>query len=159
MVYSIFLLIHIISFLAWMAAFIVSIVFYLKVKNAINTQNEKKLILKERKLTMMIGHTAILGILVSGSVMVSISSGPQWGWFPFSQYGWLAAKQIIFIIILILAFGVSTPIDGKLKRMLKKDEQELMNDQQRSQWHKAWNITLIVNLLMIVNAYLGIFKP
>jgi len=142
-----------------LAAFVVSLVFYQKVKNAQGTPDERKLILKERKITMMMAHSAILGILISGGAMVSIPSGPQWGWFPFSQYGWLAAKQVIFVVILILVFAIGTPVDVKLKKMLKNSENDVMNDVQRSQWHKAWNITLLAYLLVVVNTYLGLFRP
>jgi len=159
MAYNIFLYIHIISYILWLAAFVGSLIFYQKVKSNEGTPDEKKFARKERMITMMGGHTAILGILISGGAMVSIPSGPQWGWFPFHEYGWLATKQIIFIIILIIVFGLSTPAGSKLKKMIRKNDQDTFTVEQRKQWHKVWTYSFIAYLLVVVNTYLGLFRP
>ncbi len=159
MTYNIFLWIHIFSYIIWLAAFVASIFYYKAINSASGTSREKSLVRSERKISSMGAHIAVLGILISGGAMVSIPSGPQWGWFPFSTYPWLAIKQVIFFIILVIVFGVSMPAGIKLKKLFRATPDETLTNEQRIQWKKAWNISLIVYLLVIINTLLGWFRP
>ncbi len=159
MSYSLLLDIHIISYTLWLVVFGVSLYMFWAIKKARGTTKEKPLMQRERKLTMMGTHTSILGIILSGGAMVSIPSGPQWGWFNFSQYAWLGTKQVIFIIILIIAFGVAMPVEKKLKKLFKEHSDDSVSDEQRAQYKKAWLFSLAVFLLVLVNTYLGLYRP
>lgn len=156
---SLLLDIHIISFILWLIIIGISLFMYFGIKRAIGTEKEKPLIQRERKITMIGSHTAILGILLSGSAMVSLPSGPNWGWFNFSQYAWLGTKQVIFIIIMIIAFVIATPVEKRLKNLFKEQPNENVTDEQRSQYHKAWMLSLVVFVLVLVNTYLGLYRP
>lgn len=155
MVYNIFLWVHTISYIIWLAAFVASLFYYKAISGANGTAREKSLVQSERKVTNMGAHIGVLGILVSGGALVSMPSGPQWGWFPFSAYPWLAIMQLIFVIILIIVFGISMPAGIKLKKLFRATPEETMTDAQRSQWKKAWNISFIVYLLVVVNTIIG----
>lgn len=159
MSYSLLLDIHIFSFVLWLVIIGLSFFLYFGIKKAKGTLKEKPLMQRERKLTMMGSHTAILGILLSGSAMVSVPSGPQWGWFNFSQYAWLGTKQVIFIIIMIIAFVIATPVEKKLKNLFKDSPEEAVTNEQRAQYNKAWMLSLAVFVLVFVNTYLGLFRP
>lgn len=159
MVYNIFLWIHTISYIIWLAAFVASLFYYRAIDGVKGTPREKTLVLSERKISSMGAHLAVIGILISGGAMVSIPSGNQWGWFPFSNYPWLALMQLIFLVILVIVFGVSMPAGIKLKKLFRATPNENMTDVQRSQWKKAWNISLVVYLLVVVDTLLGWFRP
>ncbi|HKI46811.1 MAG TPA: hypothetical protein VKA08_15890 [Balneolales bacterium] len=155
MAYEIFLWIHTFSYIIWLAAFVASLFYYKAITGANGMPREKSLVQSERKISSMGAHIAVLGILISGGAMVSMPSGPQWGWFPFSHYPWLAIMQVIFVIILIIVFGISMPAGIKLKKLFRAAPEETVTDEQRGQWKKAWNISLIVYLLVVVNTVIG----
>ncbi|MCW9706691.1 hypothetical protein [Fodinibius salsisoli] len=110
----------------------------------------------ERLTTNVGAHLGALGILISGSAMASISSGPQWGWLPFQLYPWLALKQIIFAAILVLVF-FSIRRSRIVKRLLKQEEVE--KESTMNQWSAAYRISLLVYLFVLINTFLGLVKP
>lgn len=156
MSYQVFYWIHITSYISWLLAFAASIALASKVRGAKQFSAKKKYMRLERLATNIGAHLGALGILISGSVMVSIGGGPQWGWFPFQLYPWLALKQIIFGIILILAV-FSIRRSRALKQLLKQDEkkEEAVSDK----WSAAYRMSLLVYLLVLINTFLGLVKP
>lgn len=159
MLYDTFLDIHIFSYLIWLLAFAGSLYYYFRIVKSADAAYQRTLIVRERKLTSMGAHIGVVGILISGGAMVSLPSGPQWGWFPFEAYPWLAIKQVIFCVILVIVFGISIPVGVKLKKLMKSADTDTVNDQERQQWKKAWLISLAVYLLVVVNSFLGWFRP
>ncbi len=159
MIYNIFLWIHIVSYIIWLAVFVASLFFRNAIYQAFGTDREKLLVKKERKISGLGGHIAIAGILISGGVMVSIPSGPQWGWFPFSTFAWLAFMQAIFAVILIVVFSGSIPRGIKLKKLLRAVPEDKLTAAQRTQWRKCWNTSLVVYLLVVAATLLGWFRP
>lgn len=158
MSYNIFYWIHIVSYISWLLALVGSLFFAWKTGKAHQTPLEKKFMKLERKSTSIGAHLGALGILISGGAMASIPSGPQWGWFDFELHNWLAVKQIIFFIILILV-GFSIKRSVTFKKRLKAEENDQIGDETRNRWRKAYELSLVVYLLVVVNTLLGLFKP
>lgn len=158
MSYNIFYWVHIVSYISWLLAFAGSLFFAWKAGKAFQTDSESKFMKLERKSTSIGAHLGALGILISGGAMASIPSGPQWGWFNFELHSWLAIKQAIFFIILILV-GFSIKRSVAFKKELKAEDGERVGDDTRKKWRKAYNMSLIVYTLVVVNTLLGLFKP
>jgi len=158
MVYNIFFWIHTISYIVWLLAFIGSLIYYTKIRNARGQTVERPLIRTERKITSIGAHIGAVGILISGGAMASIPSGPQWGWFNFSAHGWLALKQLIFCVILLLVVA-SAIVSVRFKKADRAHEGELADETLRNKWKKAFNTSLAVYLLVVVNTLLGWFRP
>lgn len=156
MSYQVFYWIHIISYISWLVAFVVSIALASKVRGAKQLPVQKKYIRLERLATNIGAHTGALGILISGSVMASISGGPQWGWLPVQLYPWLALKQIFFVIILVLVV-FSILRSRALKQLLKQDGQK--EETVSEQWSAAYRMSLLVYLFVLINTFLGLVKP
>ncbi|HKK45390.1 MAG TPA: hypothetical protein VJ964_07705, partial [Balneolaceae bacterium] len=121
MLYQIFLWIHTISYISWLIAFVLSVFFATKIRAEQDAVKKRKYMRSERLATSIGAHVGALGILISGPAMVSIPSGPQWGWFNFQMHGWLAVKQVIFIVILIFV-GLSIKRSVVFKKRLKQED-------------------------------------
>lgn len=158
MVYQVFYWIHVVSYIAWLAAFAGSMIFAYKVGKAYKTPDEKRFMKLERRTTSIGAHLGALGILISGGALASVPGGPQWGWFNFMLYPWLALKQLIFILILVLVvFSIKRSIT--FKKMLKNEDSDPLIDATRRAWKRAYNMSLVVYVLVVVNTILGLAKP
>lgn len=155
MLYSLFYWIHIVSYLSWLAAFAGSIFFATKVRSVRQLDRRRTFMRLERLVTDIGAHVGAVGILISGSAMASLSTGPQWGWFPIQLYPWLAIKQVIFGVILILV-ALSIRRSRIFRRAWK---QEASEDALSKRWSSAYRLSLLVSLLVIVNTFLGLVKP
>lgn len=158
MSYQVFYWIHIVSYIAWLAAFVASMFFAWKVGKAFQTPGEKKFMKLERLSTSIGAHLGALGILISGGAMASIPGGPKWGWFNFEQYAWLSVKQLLFFIILVLVF-FSIKRSRAYKKQVKEEASEIISDDARGKWNKAYKLSLVVYLLVLINTLLGLQKP
>ena len=158
MSYTVFYWVHVVSYIIWLLAFVGSLIFAWKAGKAFQTPGESKFMKLERRSTSIGAHLGALGILISGGALASIPAGPQWGWFNFGANTWLAVKQAIFFIILVLVF-FSAKRSIAFKKQLKSEEGEPVGDETRKKWRKAYEVSLIVYLLVLVNTLLGLFKP
>lgn len=158
MSYQVFYWIHIVSYIAWLAAFVASMFFAWKAGKAFQTPGEKKFMKLERLATNIGAHLGALGILISGGAMASIPGGPKWGWFDFELYAWLSVKQLLFFIILILVF-FSIKRSRAYKNKVKEESGELISEDARNKWTKAYKLSLVVYILVLINTLLGLFKP
>ena len=158
MIYNIFYWLHIVSYISWLVAFAASLIFAFKAGRAVKSSRELVFIKWERKASSMGAHFGATGIIISGWVMSVVPGGPQWGWFNIPLYNWLALKQLLFIIILILV-GFSIKKSISLKNKLKESGGELVSDQTRNQWKSAYTISLVIYIFVAINTWLGIAKP
>lgn len=158
MSYQVFYWIHIVSYIAWLAAFVASMFFAWKVGKAYQTPGEKRFMKLERLSTSIGAHLGALGILISGGAMASIPEGPRWGWFNFEQFAWLGVKQILFCLILVLV-GFSIKRSRNYKQQVKEDDQALISNEAREKWGEAYKLSLVVYLLVLINTLLGLQKP
>src|SRR5680860_64769 len=147
MAYTIFYWIHVVSYLTWIAAFIASLFLAFKIGKAFETAKEKSFMLWERKASSLGAHIGALGILISGGAMASMPGGPQWGWFNIPLYNWLALKQAIFIIILILV-GFSIKKSLAFKKEIRNTRGDEVNKTSRMKWKSAYRISLVIYTLV-----------
>ena len=157
MSYEVFYWIHIVSYIAWLLAFVGSLFYGAKVQAEEDAVQKRKFMRAERFTTSIGAHVGALGILISGGALASIPSGPQWGWFSFQLYPWLALKQLIFVVILVLVgFSIKRSVAFK-KRM--RQEEDVLSSETSDKWSKAYRMSLAVYLLVVVNTILGLWKP
>jgi uncharacterized membrane protein len=155
--YQIFYWVHIVSYIAWLLAFVMSTIYAMKVRSEDDAVKRRKSMRSERLATSIGGHLGALGILISGGAMASVSGGPQWGWFNFEFYPWLAVKQVIFLIILVMV-GISIKKSMAFKKKMKR-EKDVMTTETSEKWRKAYRWSLAVYILVVVNVILGLTKP
>lgn len=157
MSYQLFYWIHVVSTIIWLTGFVASLYYALKAGNEQNAAHRRRLMQAERKATGIGAHLGALGILISGGVLVSVSTGPQWGWFNIALYPWLVLKQILFIIMLVL-IGLSIKRSMDFKRHLRR-EVDVINSETTDMWRKAYRISFSVYILVVVNTILALTKP
>lgn len=157
MLYELFWWIHILSYLIWLCAFAGSLVYGFRIYKAKGASTTYKLIQTERMLTKWGTMVGAGGIIISGWVLSSISQGPQWGWFDIQLYPWLALKQLLFVIILILI-----AIDLKRSRALaKRLQSDDPNPEKLSvkMWSAAYRFSIAVYIFVVISTLLGWYKP
>jgi len=99
-----------------------------------------------------------LGMLITGGILVWLES---YKWFNFSEFPWLAWKQTIYVVILIINFSVVVPASKKLRPLI---EQQLASGtggatpEIRSLAQRIGKFAPIMNILAIVNLVLGASK-
>lgn len=157
MSYTVFYWIHIVSYITWLLAFVVSAFLGFKVYNEEDAVKKRKFMRSERLATSIGGHLGVLGILISGGAMASIPSGPQWGWFNFQLYPWLALKQILFLILLVLV-GISMKRSIAFKKRLQQED-DVPGTDTTDKWKSAYWMTMAVYILVVINTVLGLTKP
>ena len=155
MSYQVFYWIHIVSYIAWLLAFAGSLFFGAKVRSEDDAVQKRKFMRSERLTTSIGAHIGALGILISGGAMASIPSGPQWGWMSFQLYPWLAIKQILFFVILVLVgFSIKRSVAFK-KRMRQED---VLSTETSEKWNSAYRMSMAVYILVVINTVLGLTK-
>lgn len=157
MFYQVFYWIHIVSYIVWLLAFVGSLFYGFKIRGEENVILKQKFMRLERQITSIGAHVGALGILISGGAMSSMPSGPLWGWFDIQLYPWLALKQILFIIILILV-GISIKRSIAFKKKMAQKEDGLSTIRS-DKWISAYRISMAVYILVVINTLLGLFKP
>mgnify|MGYP000097132240 CR=1 FL=1 len=158
MSYSFFYWIHIVSYIVWLLAFAGSLFYGYRVWSEKDAVEKRKFMRLERLITSIGGHLGALGILVSGWAMTSISGGPQWGWFSVQLYPWLAIKQLLFIVILVLiVFSIRR--SRIFKKRLKQEEGNAMGTDTSDKWRRAYWMSLSIYILVVINTLLGLTRP
>ena len=111
--YPTIMTLHIICAGIWLVAFIMDIIFKNKIKSKFDNP-DKQVISFYLLFGNLFGSIGSIGILITGILMVSMN--PGYGFFDMTANHWLATKQIIMVVILIIIFAQLEPTNKKLKR-------------------------------------------
>jgi hypothetical protein len=122
-----------------------------------NISTTLALIQTERLITRWGTILGAGGILISGWILSSIPQGPQWGWFDIQLYPWLALKQLLFVIILLLIVFDLTQSKQLAKRLKSKDADKV--ERSVKKWKAVYRLSMAVYILVIVSTLLGWYKP
>ena len=155
-VYNLAYWLHIISYLSWLIAFVGSLFYGVRVYFEKAAPEKRNFMRLERLVTSIGAHIGAIGILISGVVMSSFPGGPQWGWFHFQLYPWLALKQVLFIGILLLV-GFSIKRSLAFKKKVRQD-QEKLSAEAANLWASAYRTSIAVYILVTINTILGLEK-
>jgi hypothetical protein len=100
-----------------------------------------------------------LGILITGGGLVGIES---YKWFSFSDFPWLAWKQTIFVVILIINFSIVVPASKKMSKLIAERVAAGgtggATDEIRALGARIGMFAPIMNILALVNLVLGTSK-
>ena len=97
-----------------------------------------------------------LGILATGISMVAES--PVYGFFQFSANHWLATKQILMVILLIILGAIIIPTSKKVRAAIGSDfeKTEQLSDDVYSNLNKLFKWNLVINIIVLINFLLAI---
>lgn len=159
MPYGPFYWIHVVSYIAWLLAFVVSLVMLFRIRSGGPAQEVRSMMKTERLATSIGAHLGALGILISGGAMASIPSGPQYGWFTFSgDLAWLGVKQVLFLVILVLVV-LSIRRGRAFKAALATEAEGELGQETVRKWTRAYALSFSVYMLVLINTVLGLTKP
>lgn len=103
------------------------------------------------------GMVGAIGILLTGATLTGIES---YKWFAFAEFPWLATKQLLFVLILIINFALVLPAAKKLAGMipLAAHNGSGATDEMRAIGAKIGMYSLAMNLLTLTAMTLGASK-
>ncbi|MFI5262921.1 MAG: hypothetical protein ACHQM6_00240 [Candidatus Kapaibacterium sp.] len=100
-----------------------------------------------------------LGILITGGALTGIES---YKWFAFSEFPWLAWKQVIYVVILIINFSIVMPASKKMSKLIAEKVaaggQGGASDEIRALGARIGMFAPLMNILALVNMVLGTSK-
>lgn len=127
-------------------------------KKVAGTPAELVAIASEFGIGRFMGMIGGIGLLISGGAMAGVA---HYGWFDFTNYGWLAWKQTVYVIILAVNFGTMMPVAKKTmpQVMAQIKTGGLATDAIRAGASKAAMIGIVLSILGLTNLILGTVKP
>ncbi|MFZ1289081.1 MAG: hypothetical protein WAR79_03265 [Melioribacteraceae bacterium] len=143
--YQTIVALHIIFAGIWLIYFAADIIVKRKIETSNNPQTKNEMISLYLQLSNLFGIVGSIGIALTGIAVIIINSG--YGFFDMSHAHWLATKQIIFVIILLISFLKIIPDSKKLRTAISNSDSEAANDLLK----KVFNSNKIVNILVILN--------
>jgi len=139
--YPTYITLHIVFSGIWLSFFISEIILRKRINSG---KSVKDNISNYLMFTNVFGITGTMGILITGILLV-VNSG--YGFFDMSSNHWLASKQIILVIILIMTGALVIPTAKKIRL-----EFEANADNKSSvNLKKLFRANLIINSLVILN--------
>ncbi|MGE5682540.1 MAG: hypothetical protein ACM34K_16860 [Bacillota bacterium] len=144
-------IIHILSAVVWLGYVPADIVLRKAIKTSSGTKAEGKLISTYLKLTNIAGIIGMTGLLITGILLVSII--PYYFFFDFSSNHWLASKQVIMVILLVLVFALLIPKARKVRLSLGGEigGTSPVSDEAHKNLKSLETIITIINVLVLIN--------
>jgi hypothetical protein len=155
-IHAILLVVHILSAVVWLSILPVDMVLRQFINSNKSKSGERKLISFYLKFTNKAGTIGMLGVLLTGIIMISIL--PYYSFFQFSANHWLAMKQVIMVIIIILIAGFLIPGAKKIRIQLTDDldSSAEISSSFYEDLNKLWMVSTVINVLALINFLLAI---
>ncbi len=139
--YPTYITLHILFAGIWLSFFVTELILRGRINKEVAVKENVSSYLM---FTNIFGISGSIGILLTG-IMLVLNSG--YGFFDMSSNHWLAAKQIILVIILLITFSMVIPTAGEIRRELEKDGGEMPMGNIK----KLFKANIIINFLVLVN--------
>jgi len=156
MIYTLIKNLHIIFAGMWLISLAVYPILRGSVIHNKNRSGEKKFIHLYLTFANLFGMIGGLGILATGISMVA--DNPLYGFFRFTANHWLAAKQILMILLLIILGMKIIPTSKKIRAAIGSDleKNEQLNESVYNNLNKLFKWNVAVNLIVLINFLLAI---
>ena len=159
--YTVFVVLHILCAGVWFTIGIANMLLLKQVAKTKGTAGELAHMSSQALLGRVMGMIGGIGILITGGAMTGIAG---LGWFPFGTLNWLACKQTVWVILFIISLAVMMPKGKKIEAMIASESASPNAAKGASEGLRAQMATLktfgiIMNLLVLVNIILGVWKP
>lgn len=151
--YPTLMTLHIICAGIWLVTFFTDTIFKNKIKSSFD-KPDKQVISLYLKFGNLFGSIGSLGILITGIFLVSMN--PGYGFFDMTSNHWLATKQIIMVVILILIFTQIIPTAKKLRTEIENNLKGNSTEELKTNLNKMFKVTASVNGLVVLNLLLAL---
>ena len=153
---AILTVIHILSAVVWLGLVPSDLVLRKNIRKSKGRPSERKLISIYLYLVNITGIIGMTGIVITGIFLTSLI--PGYYFFNFSFNHWLAAKQVIMVILIILVFALLIPRARKIRIALGADFESPgnLNGDVYTNLGKLETIITIINVLVLINFLLAV---
>ena len=157
---TILLTFHIISAGIWISQFPLSLLLNQVTKRMAGTPGERAITMARGQLLGGLGQYGGMGILITGLGLILLEGlgflgigGPT--------PAWLMIKQVIYVIALILVFAVIQPAGKRAALAMQQAAQSggPVSEEARAAARRAEQVSHLLNLLVLVNIILAVWKP
>lgn len=155
--YIAFVILHVICAGIWISLMPLSMSLGKLIKRSAGTLGELYLMRAMLGAGRFLGNIGGIGILITGGAITSIG---KYGWFPFNTFPWLAYKQTIFFLILIMLFSMFVPASKRAAKMLAEEmggpkANMGASTELRAAMAKVGTLGMIMGIFVLVNIILG----
>ena len=121
-----------------------------------NKIGEKKFIHLYLTFVNLFGMIGAIGILITGITVVV--QNPAYGFFSMSSNHWLATKQILMVVLLVILGGFIIPTAKKIRAVIGKDleNQDVMSEDGYKNLQKLFKLNTAINIIVLINFLLAI---
>lgn len=142
----------------WLVVFIADPLFKKYISKAKNSKGEIELISLYLKFVNLLGIIGAVGILVTGIWMILMDVG--YGFFDFSSNHWLATKQIVMVVILVLLGWKLIPTAKKVRLSISDELKSPVDDNSsvHENLKKLYSVGFQINLLVIINFLMAVTR-
>lgn len=152
--YAILVVLHVLSVVIWLGFLPADLLMRNQISKTRGKKGEFELISAYLKLSNLTGIIGLLGVLISGILLVTTL--PYYQFFNFSNNHWLATKQVIMVIILLIVFLMLIPRSKQLRQVIETRYDSSLPESETNKLNKVYNSTTIINILVLINFLLGI---
>lgn len=142
---------HIIFAGAWLINFATDILLRRYILSNKNKIGEKKFIHLYMTFANLFGMIGAGGILITGIALVL--ENPAYGFFSMSANHWLATKQILMTLLLVILVAFIIPTAKKVRIAIGKDleSQSPFSEEGYKNLQKLFTLNTIINMIVIIN--------
>ncbi len=164
-IHSVLLVIHVLSAVIWLGFFPVEIFLRKNIlqkltKNKSSDPDEcsNEMISNYLNLSSLTGKIGLIGILFTGVTLTIYL--PYYSLFDFSDNHWLAAKQVVMVVIILLVGFVFMKRSKELRMELTQNSSKTENLSERKNElvRKLGGVSTIINILVLLNFLFAITK-
>lgn len=149
--YPTIMTLHILSAGIWLVAFFLDIIFKKMIKSKFDTP-DKQTVTLYLLFGNKFGSIGSMGILITGILMVIMN--PGYGFFDMTANHWLATKQVIMVVILVIIFAGIIPTAKKITDEISGNAES--STELQNNLRKMFKLTASMNGLVILNLLLAL---
>ncbi|MFN8530426.1 MAG: hypothetical protein U0670_17630 [Anaerolineae bacterium] len=155
---DIFLILHILSVVMWLGGFVASFALRGLLRSSSELQQQITLKLALLRIGGIGGAIGGMGILITGFGLIGVDRFGFLGLMGTTPT-WLFIKQIVYIIAFVLAMALINPQSRKVGAALAAAVRSGDLSEVRALEPRLTMLTMISNLLVVINIILAVWKP
>ncbi len=149
--YQTLVTLHIIFAGGWLITTITDIIIKRFIEKINGTNKESTLIDLYLRVTNLPGIISSSGILITGITLTLLN--PGYGFFDMSANHWLATKQILMVLLLLIIFVFIIPTARKIRKEIATElvESSKITEETYKQLSKIYKLNMTINIIVVLN--------
>ncbi|MFA7227781.1 MAG: hypothetical protein WC061_02000 [Melioribacteraceae bacterium] len=142
---------HVVFAGAWLINFVTDLILRSHILSNKNKIGEKKFIHLYMTFANLFGMIGAGGILITGIALVL--ENPAYGFFSMSSNHWLATKQILMTVLLIILVTYIIPTAKKVRVAIGRDleSSSAISEDGYKNLQKLFTLNTVINMIVLIN--------